>query len=322
MKAIVYTSYGPPDMLRLVDVGEAAPAEGQVRMRVEAASVNPLDWHFMRGSPRFLRLMTGLRAPKEPRLGVDVAGVVEAVGPRAARFRPGDAVFGTCRGAFGESVCAAETALEPKPENVTFEKAAACPIAGFTALQALRDKGRLQPGQSVLINGAAGGVGTFAVQIAKSFGATVTGVCSGPNVERVRSLGADRVIDYTQEDYTLGSAQYDVLIDCVGNRPFAVCRRVLAARGIYVGVGGSGESVLEILAQSLHAGWLSLFDGQRIAGLLARSSPEDLRTLARLLRSGEVTPLIDRSYPLSQTAEALRYLETGHARGKVVIQVR
>ncbi len=231
MKAIVYHNYGPPDVLKYEEIVAPTAGDDEVLIRVRAASVNPLDWHFMRGTPYFLRIMTGLLKPKDRRLGVDVAGQVEAVGRNVTQFKPGDEVFGSCRGAFAEYACTAESALVTKPDNVTFEQAASVPVAAYTALQGLRDKGHIQPGHKVLINGAAGGVGTLAVQIAKSFGAEVTGVCSTRNVDLVRSLGADRVIDYTQEDFTKSGQGYDLIFDCVGNHSLSAYRRVLSPKG-------------------------------------------------------------------------------------------
>ena len=239
MKAAVYRRYGSPDVVRIEDVGKPVPKDNEVLIEVRAASVNPLDWHTMRGTPYFIRMMTGLRRPKIARLGVDVAGQVEAVGSNVTRFKPGDPVFGACSGAFAEYVCTRESALAAKPDNVTFEQAAAVPVAALTALQSLRDKGKIQPGQKVLINGAAGGVGTFAVQIARSFGADVTGVCSTRNVDMVRSIGADRAVDYTQEDFTRSGQRYDLILDLVGNHSLLACRRALNPKGTYVAAGGS-----------------------------------------------------------------------------------
>ena len=243
MKAIVYYNYGSPNVLKFEELEKPVAGDNEVLIRVRAASVNPYDWHFMRGTPYIVRIQAGLRKPKNTRLGVDVAGQVEAVGRNVTQFKTGDEVFGTCKGAFAEYACASESAVAMKPDNVTFEQAAAVPIAGFTALQGLRlgglgDKGKIQPGQKVLINGAAGGVGTFAVHISKSFGADVTGVCSTRNVDMVRSIGADRVIDYTQEDFTKSGQRYDLLFDCIGNHSFSACRRVLNPKGIYIPVGG------------------------------------------------------------------------------------
>jgi NADPH:quinone reductase-like Zn-dependent oxidoreductase len=322
MRAIVYRRYGPPDVLQCEEVEKPTAGDNQVLIKVRAASVNPYDWHFMRGEPYLLRLMAGPRRPRDTRLGVDVAGEVEAVGTNVTRFKPGDRVFGMGRGAFAEYACAAESALVMKPENVTFEQAASAGIAALTALQGLRDKGRVRPGQKVLVNGAAGGVGTYAVQIAKAFGAGVTGVCSSRNVEMVRSIGADRVIDYTREDFTQNGQRHDVLLDCVGNHSLAACRRVLNVRGIYVGAGGrAGRWMIGPLVRSITAPALSLFGSRKFVSLLAKSSNEDLTLVQELMQSGKVTPVIDRRYMLSEVSEAIRYLEEGHARGKVVIRL-
>ncbi|MFI5166110.1 MAG: NAD(P)-dependent alcohol dehydrogenase [Thermoanaerobaculales bacterium] len=320
MKAIVYRRYGSPDVLRYEEVDRPTAGDDEVLIRVRAASLNPLDWHFMRGTPYFLRMLAGLRKPKDTRLGVDVAGQVEAVGRNVTQFKPGDDVFGSCRGAFAEYACTSESALVVKPNTVTFEQAAAVSVAARTALQALRDKGRIQPGQRVLINGAAGGVGTFAVQIAKSFGADVTGVCSTRNVEMVRSIGADQVFDYTQEDFTKSGQRYDLILDCAGNHSLSACRRALTPKGIYVGVGGpSGPWMIGPLASAITASVLSRFMRQKMLMVLTRPSKEDLTMLAELIEARKVTPVIDRRYSLSEVPEAIRYLEQGHARGKVVI---
>ena len=324
MKAAVYTRYGPPDVVHITDVEKPSPKDNEVLIKVRAASVNPLDWHFMRGTPYFLRIMAGLRKPKVTRLGVDVAGQVEAVGRNVTQFKPGDEVFGACRGAFAEYTCTSESALVMKPDNVTFEQAASVPIAAFTALQGLRDKGHIQPGQKVLINGAAGGVGTFAVQIAKSFGADVTGVCSTRNVDMVRSIGADHVIDYTLEDFTksgpLYDQRYDLFFDCVGNHSLLACRRVLNPKGIYIAVGGpSGRWMIGPLTRAITALVLSRFVSQNLVMVLARPSKKDLSVMRELMKAGKVTPVIDKRYRLSEVPEAIRYLEEGHARGKVVI---
>jgi len=323
MKAIVYHRYGSPDVLSCEEMAKPAPAENEVLIRVRAAAANPYDWHFMRGEPYAVRIMAGgLRKPKDPRLGADVAGVIEAVGRNIRQFKPGDDVFGSCKGAFAEYTCASESKLAIKPDNVTFEQAASVPIAAFTALQGLRDKGKLQPGQKVLINGAAGGVGTFAVQIAKSFGAEVTGVCSTRNVEMVRSIGADQAVDYTQEDFTKSARRYDVILDCVGNHSFSECRRVLNPRGIYVGAGGTTDNwMIGPLTSAIKALVLSWFVSQKQVMVLAKPSKEDLAIMGKLMESGKVTPVIDRSYSLSEVPDAIRYLEAGHARGKVVITV-
>ena len=320
MKAIVYHNYGSPDVLRCEDIEKPAAGADQVLIRVRAASVNPLDWHFMRGTPYLLRMAAGLRKPKDTRLARDVAGQVEAVGRNVTQFKPGDEVFGTCLGALAEYACASESALVIKPDHLTFEQAASVPVAAFTALQGLRDKGRIQPGQKVLINGAAGGVGTFAVQIAKSFGAEVTGVCSTRNVEMVRSLGADRVVDYTQEDFTKGRQRYDLIFDCVGNHSFSACRRVLNPKGKLVGVGGStGRWMIGTLARMVTVLVRSRFTSQKFVMHLARVSKEDLTITCDLMKAGKVTPVIDTCYRLSDAPEAIRYLEAGHARGKVVV---
>jgi NADPH:quinone reductase-like Zn-dependent oxidoreductase len=320
VKAIVYRRYGPPDVLKCEDIDKPTAGDGEVLIKVRAASLNPLDWHFMRGTPYFLRLMAGLRKPKDTRLGVDVAGQVGAVGRNVTQFKPGDEAFGSCRVAFAEYACASESALVMKPAGVTFEQAAAVSVAARTALQALRDKGRIQPGQRVLINGAAGGVGTFAVQIAKSFGADVTGVCSTRNVEMVRSIGADQVFDYMQEDFTKSGQRYDLILDCAGNHSLSACRRALTPKGIYVGVGGpSGRWMIGPLASAITASVLSRFMSQKMLMVLTRPSKEDLTMLAELMEAGKVTPVIDRRYSLSEVPEAIRYLEQGHARGKVVI---
>jgi len=313
MRAIVYHRYGPPEVLQLQEVEKPVPADDEVLVRVRAASANPLDWHFMRGEPRIMRLMTGLTKPRLARLGVDAAGVVEAAGRGVTAFEPGDEVFGAFRGAFAEYACTRARAVSKKPVNVTFEQAACATVAGVTALQALRDNGRLRAGGKVLVNGASGGVGTFAVQIARCLGAEVTGVCSTRNVELVRSLGAHHVVDYTREDFTRRGERYDVVIDCVWSRSLAESRRLLAPSGRYVIVGVvPGRIFRAMLAGFASAGKVSM--------MLARGRPDDRATLADLMRDGKVTPVIDRTYPLAQAREAIRYLEQGHARGKVVIE--
>jgi NADPH:quinone reductase-like Zn-dependent oxidoreductase len=319
MKAVVYYNYGSPDVLKCEEIEKPTAGDNEVLIKVRAASVNPFDWHFMRGTPYILRIQAGLRKPKVTRLGVDVAGQVEAVGRNVTQFKPGDEVFGACRGAFAEYACTSESALVMKPDNVTFEQAASVPVAAFTALQGLRDKGQIQPGQKVLINGAAGGVGTFAVQIAKWFGADVTGVCSTRNVGMVRSIGADRVIDYTQEDFTQSGQRYDLFFDCVGNHSLLACRRVLNPKGIYIVVGGPGGRWLGPLARMIKTLVLSRFVSQKLVPFLAKSSKEDLTIMHELMAAGKVTPVIDKRYRLSEVPEAIRYLEEGHARGKVVI---
>jgi NADPH:quinone reductase-like Zn-dependent oxidoreductase len=322
MKAAVYTRYGPPEVLRINDLETPVPKDDEVLLRVRAASVNPYDWHFMRGIPYFLRIGAGLLKPKATRLGVDVAGQVEAVGSKVNGFKPGDKVFGTCRGAFAEYGCACESSFAIKPDNLSFEQAASIPIAGLTALQSLRDKGHIQSGQKVLINGAAGGVGTFAVQIAKSFGAEVSAVCSTRNVDMVRSVGADHAIDYTREDFTRSGQRYDLIFDLVANHSLRACRRVLNPEGIYVVAGvGPGKSVFALLARAIVGPLLGVFVSQRFSVFGAKLRKEDLTTLGELMGRGKVTPVIDRVYRLSEVSEAIRYLEQGHARGKVVITV-
>jgi NADPH:quinone reductase-like Zn-dependent oxidoreductase len=327
MKA-AYTRYGPPDVIEVSEVEKPVPRDNEVLTKVRAASVNPLDWKTMRGGPYIVRLLFGQRKPKIKPLGVDVAGQVEAVGKNVTQFKPGDEVFGTCRGAFAEYACTCESArvmkstLVMKPNNVTFEQAASAPIAALTALQGLRDKGHIKPGQKILINGAAGGVGTFAVQIAKSFATDVTGVCSTRNVDLVRSIGADRVVDYTQEDFTKSGQRYDLLFDCMGNHSLSACRRVLNPRGIFIMVGAPADvRVISLLARLIGALVLSRFVSQKLVPFLARSNKEDLTIVGELMATGKVTPVIDRRYKLSEVPEALRYLEEGHARGKVVVTV-
>jgi NADPH:quinone reductase-like Zn-dependent oxidoreductase len=323
MKAAVYTRYGPPDVVQVTDVGEPSPNDNEVLIKVCAASVNPYDWHFMRGTPYVVRIVAGMRKPKVTKLGADVAGQVEAIGRNVTQFKPGDQVFGICKGAFAEYACASESALVMKPDNVTFELAACVPIAGLTALQGLRDKGRVQHGQRVLINGASGGVGTFAVQIAKSFGAEVTGVCSTRNMVMVRSIGADQVIDYTREDFTKSGQRYDVFFDCIGQHSLSACRRVLNPKGIYVGAGGPSDRwMIGPIVRLIKSLVLSAFGSQKLSGLLAKANKEDLTILRELIQAGTVTPVIDRRYTLIEVPEAIRYLEEGHARGKVVITLK
>lgn len=316
MKAIVYHNYGPPDVLQCEEIETPLPGDNEVLLKVRGASVNPVDRAF-RGRPYLIRIITGLRKPKDTRVGRDVAGEVEAVGRNVTQFKPGDQVFGTCPGAFAEYVSAAESALVMKPDSVTFEQAASVPVAALTALQGLRDKGQIQPGRKVLINGASGGVGTFAVQIAKSFDAEVTGVCSSRNVDMVRSIGADRVIDYTQEDFTKGAQRYDLIFDCVGNHSLSARRRVLNPNGICVIVGAS--KVRTSLSHALKGLVLSRFVSQNFTIFIARLRKDDLTILSDLMQAGKVIPVIDRTYPLGEVPEALRYLEAGHARGKIVI---
>jgi NADPH:quinone reductase-like Zn-dependent oxidoreductase len=319
VRAIVHHDYGSPDVLKCEELAKPVAGDDEVLIRVRATSVNPLDSHFMRGAPYMLRIMTGLRRPEAPRVGIDFAGQVEAIGRNVTQFQPGDDVFGARRGAFAEYVAAKETDVALKPANLTFEQAAAIPTAALTALQALRDKGRIQPGQNVLINGAAGGVGTFAVQIAKSFGAHVTGVCSTRNVELVRSIGADQVIDYSHEDFTKGGQRYDLIVDCMANHSLSACRRVLSSQGTYIMVGGTGGRWMGPLAQGLKAILLSRFVKQRLVMFFTSSNKADLIALKELAEGERVTPVIDRTYVLNEVAQAVRYLEEGHARGKVVI---
>jgi NADPH:quinone reductase-like Zn-dependent oxidoreductase len=323
MQAITYHCYGPPEVLQLQEVELPVPMDDQVLVKVHAAAVNPLDWHYMRGSPYIMRLGTGLGAPDEPRLGVDFAGTVESVGKDVTRFKPGDAVFGGRTGAFAEFVTVREErALALKPANITFEQAAAVPIAAITALQGLRDKGRLQAGQKVLINGASGGVGTFAVQIAKALGAEVTGVCSTPNVDLVRGLGADHVIDYTRENFTASDQRYDLILDNVGNHSLREVRRALEPNGTLVIVGTSSKgNWVGPLWRPLKAMALSPFVSQELVNIMAQLDPRDLEVLADLMRSGKMKPVIDRRYSLSDVPAAVRYLEEGRARGKVIISV-
>jgi NADPH:quinone reductase-like Zn-dependent oxidoreductase len=324
MKAIINNKYGSPDDLKLQEIEKPAIGDDNVLVWVRAASVNPADLT-LRGRPYFIRLMTGLRKPKRSVPGVDVAGVVEAVGENVTEFRPGDEIFGTCGGALAEYALGGKNFV-PKPSNLTFEQAAAVPVAGVTALQGLRDKGEIQPGQTVLINGVAGGVGTFAVQIAKAFGAEVTGVCGTRNVDMVRSIGADHIIDYTQEDFAQSGRRYDLVFDLVGNRSLSDLRRVLKPRGILVlsggghdrGHGGRGLRLVVLMVQGI---LLSRFVSQKLVPFLAKIKKEDLLVLKELVEAGKVTPVIDRTYPLSAAPEAIGYLEAGHARGKVVITV-
>ncbi len=320
MKAIVYYKYGSPEVLQLKEVEKPTPTDNQVLVKIHAASVNPLDWHRMRGAPFLARLGEGLLKPKNPKLGADIAGQVEAVGSNVTKFRLGDDVFGLTTGGFAEYVCAGETKLALKPANLSFEAAAAVPVAAFTALQGLRDKGQIQSGQKVLINGAAGGVGTFAVQIAKSFGAEVTGVCSTPKLDMVCSIGADHVVDYTREDFTRSGQHYDLIYDAVGNRSVSAYKRALSPQGKCVIAGFT--SLPRLLEQMILGPRLSKAGGKQIIGQgMASTSQENLLVIKELLETGKVVPVIDKLYPLSKTAEAIGYLEKGHAAGKVVITV-
>jgi NADPH:quinone reductase-like Zn-dependent oxidoreductase len=323
MKAIVYRCYGGPDVLKLEDIAKPSPTDEQVLVKVRAASANPLEWHYMRGLPYIMRGQVGVGAPLNIRIGTDFAGVVESVGKKVTRFKPGDEVFGGADGAFAEYVTVRESrALAMKPANMNFEQASTVAIAGVTALQALRDKGALQPGQKVLINGASGGVGTYAVQIAKSMGADVTGVCSTRNVDLVRSLGADHVVDYKQENFTQLATRYDLIIDNIGNHALSDLRRVLTPKGSVVIVGGPSDGkFLGPLAGAINAGFYSLFVSQNFNFMLATLNQKDLQFLGELMRNGKLTPVIDRRYPLAETAAAIGYLEEGHAQGKVVVTV-
>jgi len=323
MKAIVQDEYGSPDVLELKDIDIPEISDDEVLVRVHAAGVGRDVWHVMAGLPYPIRLAGyGLRAPKNPVIGSDVAGVVEAVGKNVSTLRPGDEVFGIGKGSYAEYVCARENKLAPKPENLTFEQAAVVAIMGSTALQALRDHGKVEPGQEVLIIGASGGVGTYAVQIAKAFGAHVTGVCSTKKVEMVRSIGADHVIDYRREDFADGEQRYDVILDIGGNSSLARLRRALATRGTLVIVGGEGGGRwLGGLERQLWATMLSPFVSQKLGTFVSTSNHEDLLVLKELVESGKVTPVIDRTYPLAEVPEAILYLEGGHARGKVLITV-
>ena len=323
MKAVVYRCYGSPDVVKLESTPKPTLEDDRMLVKVHAASVNPLDWHYMRGKPYIMRAEVGMGAPEDIRLGVDFAGTVEAVGKSVMQFKPGDEVFGGADGSFAQFVkVRAAGSVAVKPANLTFEQAAAMPIAALTALQALRDQGKLQPGQKVLINGASGGVGTYAVQLAKVLGGDVTAVCSTRNVATVRSLGADRVIDYTQEDFTKSAQHYDLIIDNVGSHSLSEYRRVMTPHGILVMVGGpSDDPWLGPLSGSIKAALVGPFVSQKFGFFIADMKQTDLNTLARLAAAGKLTSVIDRRYPLSDTAAAIRYVEEGHARGKVVITV-
>ena len=323
MKAIVQDEYGPPDVLELREIDKPVVEDDQVLVCVHATSANPADWHFMRGVPYIMRPQSGLGKPKNSVLGRDIGGRVEAVGNDVTRFQAGDEVFANVEtGGFAEYACVSEGLLAPKPPNLTFEQAAAVPLAALTALQGLRDAGRVQPGQKVLIIGASGGVGTFAVQIAKSFGADVTGVCSTRNLEMVRSLGADHVIDYTQDDFTQNGRKYDLIFQLAGTRSPSECRRALTSQGTLVLSSGESDGRwLGPVDRIIKAVVLSPFVSQKLGTFLAKPNKEDLQFLKELIEAGKVTPVIDRTYSLSEVPEAIRYLEEGHARGKVVITV-
>ncbi|MDO9302575.1 MAG: NAD(P)-dependent alcohol dehydrogenase [Anaerolineales bacterium] len=319
MKAIIYSKYGFPDVLQVQDVEKPTPQEDEVLVKVHASSVNPVQWYTMTGL--FIARMagSGLLKPKDPRLGSDFAGVVEAVGKDVTHAKEGDEVFGGTTGAFAEYACV-RNAVTSKPANLTFEQAAAVPTAAITALQGLRDYGQIQPGQKVLINGASGGVGTFAVQIAKAFGAEVTGVCSTKNVDIARSLGADHVIDYTREDFTRNGRRYDLFLDIAGSRPWSECRRVLNPKAIFVIVGGPKTNRwIGPLSHVIKVRLASLGASQKTVFIIAKFNREDLAVLRELIESGKVKPIVERSYPLSEAAEAMRHLGTGHAQGKIVV---
>jgi len=322
MRAIVCGKYGPPDVLELKEVEKPLPGDDEVLIKVHAASVNAYDWHFLRGDPFVARLYFGLLKPKHKILGADVAGRVDTIGRDVKQFQPGDEVFGDIsecgNGAYAEYVCARANALVLKPANTTFEEAAAVPFAAVTALQGLRDKGQIRPGQKVLINGASGGVGTFAVQIAKSFGAEVTGVCSTRNVDMVRSIGADHVVDYTQEDFTKNGQLYDLILAANGYQPISAYKRSLSPKGVYVMAGGSGAQIFQAMFLGT---WISMTGSKKMGSHVMRPKKKDLIFVKELLEAGKVAPVIDRCYPLREVADAIRYLEEGHARGKVVVTV-
>ena len=321
MKAIIFTQYGSPDVLQLVEVEKPTPNENQVLVKVQAAAANPLDWHRMRADPFLVRLDGGFFRPKNPKLGADLAGIVEEVGSNVTEFQPGDEVFGEIgAGAFAEYACVHQKYLALKPANVSFAEAAATPVVGFTALQGLRDTGQIQTGQTVLVNGASGGVGSCAVQIAKAYGTEVTGVCSSRNLELVRSIGADHVVDYTKEDFTRNGRQYDLIYDAVGNRSVTDYRRALTPQGICV---VAGFTTMPRLFEHLLLGpLLSIGSGKKV-GMMGTAQPNkaDRLVLKEMLEKGQIVPVIDRTYSLAETAEAIRYLETGRARGKVIIAV-
>jgi NADPH:quinone reductase-like Zn-dependent oxidoreductase len=324
MKAIVYHQYGSPDVLEITEVEKPTPGDDEVVLKVHAASVNPADWHLLRGTPYIARLQFGLRKPKDRVLGCDVAGQVEAVGKNVTVLKPGDEVFGSPFmhgfGAFAECVCLLEDLLAPKPATLSFEQAAAVPLAASTALQGLRDHGRIEPGHKVVIIGASGGVGTFAVQIAKSFDAEVSGVCSTRNVEMVRSLGADHVIDYTQEDFTRSGQHYDLIFQLAGTRSPSECRRALTSKGTLVQISGESDGRwIGAVDRIIKALVLSPFVSQKMASFTVKPNKEDLQFLKQLIETGTLTPVIDMTYSLSEVPEAIRYLEEGHARGKVVV---
>ncbi len=321
MKAVTYQRYGSPDVLEFREVDVPVVRDDGVLVRVRAASVNPLDFHFMRGTPYLVRTQTGLKAPKSEVLGADLAGTVEAVGSDVTHFRPGDEVFAEGSGSFAEYACVKEDRLAFKPRGLSFVEAAAVPVAGLTALQGLRDKGRIRDGHNVLINGASGGVGTFAVQIARSLGAEVTGVCSTPNVDLVASLGAHDVIDYTRVDYTTMPRRYDLVLDMIGSRGLAFNRRIMKPSGTYVMVGADMGDWIGPITSVLKVMLASVFGSQTMRPLLAKANSKDLNMLGALIEGGEVAPVIDSVFPLVEARDAIRYVETGRARGKVVLTV-
>ncbi len=319
MKAIVCTKYGPPESLEFQEVAKPTPKDDEVLVKVHAASANMYDWHLLTADIFLVRLSEGLLKPQNTIPGADVAGRVEAVGKNIKQFRPGDEVYGDVgHGSFAEYVCAPASRLALKPSNLSFEQAAAVPMAALTALQGLRDQGKIQPGQQVLIQGASGGVGTFAVQIAKSFGAQVTAVCSARNLEQARALGADQVIDYTKEDFTQSGQRYDLILAANGYHPLADYKRALNPKGIYVMAGGTATQIFQAM---LLGSWMSEREGKKMGGVVGKSNQEDLIFLNGLIEAGKVKPVIDRCYSLDETADALRYLGTGHARGKIVITI-
>ena len=322
MKAMVYEKYGPPNVLALKEVEKPTPKDNEVLIKVRASSVNAYDWHMLRADPFFIRAVSGFLKPKNKILGVDVAGQVEAVGKKVTQFRPGDELYGDLAGSggggFAEYVCAGENALALKPAGMTFEEAAAVPLAAVTALQGLRDKGKIQSGQKVLINGASGGVGTFAVQIAKSFGAEVTAVCSTRNLDMARSIGADHVIDYTEEDFTKSEQRYDLILAANGYHSLFDYKRALSPGGILVLAGGSMAQFYQFV---FLGSWISMAGSKKLVSYVAQPNQKDMVFMAELCEAGKVVPVIDKCYPLGEVAEAIRYLEEEHARGKVVITV-
>lgn len=320
MKAIIYHRHGPPEVLQFEDVPKPIPADDQVLIRVHAAGLNPLDWRLMRAPLWFTAVMRAFTHETVSQPGVDVAGIVESVGSGTTRFKTGDAVFGLCKGACAEYACARASEVVFKPQNISFDQAASVPVAALTALQGLRDHAHLQTGQSVLINGAAGGVGTFAVQIARWLGAEVTAVCSTPNIDLARAIGAQHVIDYTREDFTRSQSRYDVIFDLITNHSVRACLHVLAPEGIYV-AAGAPKNMFSVLVGLVTMRVLPWFVSHKMLFFMAKRRAEDLEVIAELIASGKVVPVIDQIWPLHETADAIRYLEQGHARGKVVIQV-